>query len=85
MGSAGDVNGDGLGDILVSTVDEQSGTSTRQAHLVLGEVFWLPLVDVVVQAAVEVELPAPDAFILGAGDLDGDQMDDFYSKIALAR
>lgn len=66
------MNGDGLGDIFVTA----SGGS-RNAHLVLGEPFWLSQINVVAQAAVDVDLPNAQAFVMAVEDTDGDQLDDF--------
>jgi len=74
--AAGDVNGDGIGDIFVTT-----GGAARQGHLVLGESFWLPEVDPVTRAAIALHVPDPDAFVRGVGDLDGDELDDFIMSV----
>ncbi|MFH1463588.1 MAG: MopE-related protein [Pseudomonadota bacterium] len=77
VGSAGDVNGDGLADLLIgSTADDTAGTSAGAAYLVLG-----PPSAGSLSGADQKLLGAERGgragkAVIGAGDLDGDGLGD---------
>jgi hypothetical protein len=73
LGAAGDVNGDGLDDLLIGA----TGTEGR-VYLLLGEVNpWHETVALDVRAAAEIVTSAGGARLSGVGDMDGDQYDEF--------
>jgi hypothetical protein len=80
VAGAGDVDGDGLDDLLVAATDASVGTSRNgEVYLVLGSV---------TPAGASLSTAAWDAYgesgsdhlgsgLTGAGDVDGDGLDDF--------
>ena len=69
VAAAGDVNGDGFDDLLIS--------SDGASYLILGQGVLLPEIDVTTQAAVVITHPQATAFAAGVGDMDGDELDEF--------
>jgi hypothetical protein len=73
LGSARDVNGDGLADILIGA----TGT-TGATYLVLGQVVpWGGTTALETHAAAEISTGATGAYVAGVGDMDGDHYDEF--------
>jgi len=71
LDGAGDVNGDGYGDFFVG--------SAGRSYLILGQSpgAWLASLDVKVLAAAAVLTAAGGGRLMGVGDMDGDQWDEF--------
>ena len=76
VGPAGDVNGDGLDDIFITT-----GGDANNTYLVLGQSLWLSQIDIEAQAAAVVDWPSVNAIVRNAGDLDGDGLGDFVMAV----
>jgi hypothetical protein len=71
LGAAGDVNGDGLDDILIGATG-----SNQRAYLLPGRSAWWPELPVDQGAAVEIP-NAGGATLAGLGDLNNDRYDEF--------
>ncbi|MEM7798765.1 MAG: hypothetical protein AAF633_06220, partial [Chloroflexota bacterium] len=71
--SAGDINGDGLSDILISTTSATGG----KVYLLLGERFFNEDQQVDFSSAAVIETSASGAAVAGVGDVTGDFIDDF--------
>ncbi|MCO5195130.1 MAG: right-handed parallel beta-helix repeat-containing protein [Anaerolineae bacterium] len=72
--AAGDVNDDGLDDLLIS----MTGVTTGTVYLLLGDVSpYLPELRLDVLAAATIATPASGASVAGVGNLNGDFYDDF--------
>ncbi|MGD8626149.1 MAG: Ig-like domain-containing protein, partial [Anaerolineae bacterium] len=70
---AGDVNGDGLDDLLLGV----SNSTTTMVYLLLGTPSWFDEIYVDKMAAVQIDTGSRYSTFAGVGDLDGDQYDDF--------
>ena len=82
LASAGDVNGDGFGDVLLGAVNsDRGGNNAGAAYLVHGSVGgWSPGMDLGTVATVYEGEHTQDhagSSVAGAGDVDGDGFDDF--------
>ncbi len=82
MGSAGDVDGDGLDDVIVGApFNAAGGTDAGAAHVVLGST--IAGQDEIDLAAADYTFTGEEAedyaghAVSGAGDVDGDGLDDF--------
>ncbi len=69
---AGDINGDGLADFFI-----HADTGTEQAFLLLGHLSWPGEITGLNLAAAVIDLTSQNDRILGVGDMDGDQFDEF--------
>ncbi|MBN1317965.1 MAG: FG-GAP repeat protein, partial [Anaerolineales bacterium] len=73
LNPAGDVNGDGFDDLLISSTGASGKT-----YLLLGEPApWWEIVELDVKAAAKIDTGAAGAFAIGIGDIDGDYFDEF--------
>ena len=73
LAAAGDVNGDGLDDLLIGTAGAEG-----KAYLLLGEAgAWWETVPLDDKAAAVIATDAAGARLSGVGDMDGDQYDEF--------
>ena len=77
VSAAGDVNGDGFGDLMVGASGEESNGGAGAAYVVLGPVTGdAELGDVAVKLPGEAEDDSAGTAVAGAGDVDGDGLDD---------
>ena len=81
LASAGDVDGDGLGDLLLGdTSNQEAGQSAGQTYLIFGSTAtWPAEIQVGLAGASflgEYELDGAGNAVAGAGDIDGDGYDD---------
>jgi len=81
LAGAGDVNGDGYADFLISAIgNDEAGADAGQAYLVLGAAAgWLPDVGLELADASFLGVAADDeagTSLSGGGDVDGDGYDD---------
>ncbi len=73
LAAAGDVNGDGLADLLIGVTGAEG-----KAYLLLGEANpWAKTVPLGRRAAAQVATDPAGAILSGVGDMDGDQLDEF--------
>ncbi len=86
VGSAGDVNGDGFSDLLISSVHARPGnrTSTGQVYLIFGRREWPRVIDLASlnqSRGVYINGINPGdttgTSVASGGDLNGDSLDDF--------
>jgi Ca2+-binding RTX toxin-like protein len=91
MGAAGDVNGDGIDDLIVAAyTNDQSGEDAGAAYVVFGEESARETVDLAAIARGEggFKIVGEDAYdetgdtVVGAGDLNGDGYDDLLVSAA---
>ena len=86
VSTAGDVDGDGLADILVGSpsADDDSGRSTGKAYLFLGSTLAASPTATLDLGEADYELVGPDFgekagdCVSSAGDVDGDGLDDLF-------
>ncbi len=77
VAAAGDVNGDGFIDLMVGAPNEETNGGAGSAYVVLGPVTGdADLGDVALKLTGEAENDSAGTAVAGAGDVDGDGLDD---------